>query len=80
MSLVTRLYLIARLRLHQSSLVERLHARVVQAQVGQATAEYALVILGAVAVAGLLVAWATQSRAVDRLFDLVVGRVVKAAR
>lgn len=69
------LSLLNRLRFRRASLVGRLHV-----QVGQATAEYALVILGAVAVAGLLVAWATQSRAVDRLFDLVVSRVVKAAR
>lgn len=66
---------INRLRSRPWRTVERLSI-----QVGQATAEYALVILGAVAVAGLLVAWATQSRAVDRLFDLVVSRVVKAAR
>lgn len=48
------------------------------AETAQATAEYALVILGAAAVAGLLVTWATQSGAIGRLFDGVVGRVLDA--
>jgi hypothetical protein len=42
---------------------------------GQTTAEYALVILGAAAVAGLLIAWATDSGAIGRLFDGVLRRV-----
>jgi hypothetical protein len=46
---------------------------------GQTTAEYALVLLGGVAVAGLLIAWATQSHAISRLFDVVVERIVRAA-
>jgi Flp pilus assembly pilin Flp len=46
---------------------------------GQTTAEYALVLLGAMAVGGLLIAWATQSHAVSRLFDVVVDRVVRTA-
>jgi hypothetical protein len=43
---------------------------------GQATAEYALVLLGAAAVALLLVAWATDSDAVGRLLDGVVDRIL----
>lgn len=43
---------------------------------GQATAEYALVILGAAAVAGLLLAWATKSHALSRLFDSVINAVM----
>lgn len=43
---------------------------------GQATAEYALVILGAAAVAGLLLAWATKSHALSRLFDSVIDAVM----
>ena len=36
---------------------------------GQTTAEYALVILGAAAVGTLLIAWATKSHAIGKLFD-----------
>lgn len=46
------------------------------AEAGQTTAEYALVILGAAAVATLLITWATKSHAVGRLFDTVIGKVV----
>lgn len=43
---------------------------------GQATAEYALVLLGAAAVALLLIGWATTTDQVSRLFDFVVDQVV----
>jgi Flp pilus assembly pilin Flp len=46
---------------------------------GQASAEYALVLLGAAAVALLVTAWATHTDAVKTLFDAVfkhlLGRV-----
>ncbi len=40
-------------------------------QAGQATSEYALVLLGAATVALMLLAWATKSGAIGRLFDAV---------
>jgi hypothetical protein len=43
---------------------------------GQTTAEYALVILGAAAVATALIAWATKSDAIKGLFDDVVGKLL----
>ncbi len=43
---------------------------------GQATAEYALVLLGAAAVALLLVAWATDTDAIGRLLDGVLRRIL----
>lgn len=43
---------------------------------GQTTAEYALVILGAAAIGTLLIAWATNSHAVGKLFDEVVGKIL----
>lgn len=43
---------------------------------GQTTAEYALVILAAAALATLVIAWATKTDAVDRLFDTVLERVL----
>ena len=49
----------------------------VRGEVGQTTAEYALVILGAAAVATLLITWATKSHAVGKLFDEVIGKVLQ---
>ena len=46
---------------------------------GQTTAEYALVILGAAALATMVIAWATHSNAVGRLFDAVLDRVLGSA-
>lgn len=43
---------------------------------GQTTAEYALVILGAAAIGTLLIAWATKSHAVGKLFDEVIGKIL----
>jgi Flp pilus assembly pilin Flp len=42
---------------------------------GQTTAEYALVLLGVAAVAGLLLAWANKSDAIGDLFDSVVAKI-----
>jgi Flp pilus assembly pilin Flp len=42
---------------------------------GQTTAEYALVILGAAAVASLLIAWA-KGGAIADLFDNVIKRII----
>lgn len=50
--------------------------RVVTGELGQTTAEYALVILGAAAVATLLITWATKSHAISKLFDTVLGKVL----
>jgi Flp pilus assembly pilin Flp len=43
---------------------------------GQTTAEYALVLLGAAAVALVLVAWATKSGKITQLFDSVIDHVL----
>lgn len=48
----------------------------IRGELGQTTAEYALVILGAAAVATLLITWATRSHAVGKLFDEVIDRVL----
>jgi hypothetical protein len=48
----------------------------VSGQAGQSTAEYALVILGAVAIATLLITWATGSHAISQLFDSVVEKIL----
>lgn len=46
---------------------------------GQSTVEYALVLLGAAAVALALVAWVTRTDAISRLFDVVIGHVLSSA-
>lgn len=42
---------------------------------GQTTAEYALVILGAAAIALLVVAWAAQTGKVSSLLDTIIDSV-----
>jgi Flp pilus assembly pilin Flp len=42
---------------------------------GQTSAEYALVLLGAAAIALLLVAWATKSDLIGKLFDAVINAI-----
>ncbi len=48
-------------------------------QRGQATAEYALVLLGAAAIALLLAAWAAKSGKIGQLFDAVVDQLIGKA-
>ena len=50
--------------------------RIERAELGQSTTEYALVMLAAAAVAGLVLAWATKTHAVSRLFDSIIGKVL----
>lgn len=45
-------------------------------ETGQASAEYALVLLGAAAVALLLVAWATKTDLIGKLLDGVLNNVL----
>ncbi len=49
--------------------------RIVTEESGQATAEYALVVVAAAAVAGTLIFWATNTGALSALFDAVIDRV-----
>jgi hypothetical protein len=60
-------------------LVARVRAwcsELVTGEAGQSTAEYALVILGAVAIATLLITWATGSHAISQLFDSVINKIL----
>ncbi|MSX01260.1 MAG: DUF4244 domain-containing protein, partial [Actinobacteria bacterium] len=47
---------------------------------GQSTVEYALLLLGAAAIALVLVAWVTKTDLIGRLFDTVVGRILNQAQ
>ncbi|MGB3411951.1 MAG: DUF4244 domain-containing protein [Microthrixaceae bacterium] len=45
-------------------------------QRGQSTVEYALLLLGAAAIAMLVVAWVAKTDMIGRLFEVVIGRIV----
>ena len=75
--LLTTAVLVDRLR---RRLDERLGRHPASAEAGQATAEYALVLLGAAAVALMLAAWAARSGAISDLFDAVVERLIGEVR
>ncbi len=78
LSILIRLFLTAAVLVDrlQRRLDARSRLRRSAAEAGQATAEYALVLLGAAAIALLLAAWAAKSGAIGRLFDAVVDQLV----
>ena len=51
----------------------------VRGQAGQSTVEYALVLLGAAALALLLLSWVTGSDVIGRLFETVFGGIIERA-
>ena len=59
--------------------LRRVRSRSLSLADGQATAEYALVLLGAAAIALLLAAWAVKSGKIAQLFDAVVGQLIDKA-
>ncbi len=63
------------LYVHLSTCLCALAARRRDDERGQASAEYALVLLGAAAVALLIVAWATKSDLVGKLLDAVMKAI-----
>jgi Flp pilus assembly pilin Flp len=58
----------------------RLARRVSRSERGQATAEYALVLLGAAAVAVLLMGWAAKSGKIGELLNAVFDTVTRKVR
>ncbi|MEO7572248.1 MAG: DUF4244 domain-containing protein [Acidimicrobiales bacterium] len=58
---------------------DRIRRRLVDDR-GQSTAEYALVLLGAAAVALLLVAWATKTDKITKLLNAVLDSVLGDAK
>jgi len=57
----------------------RLYGGVERREEGQATVEYALVVLAAAAIALLVIAWAARTGKIGQLFDLVFDRVLAGA-
>jgi hypothetical protein len=53
--------------------------RVRRAEDGQSTAEYALVMLAAAAIALVLLAWARSSGTLPAFFDRIIDRIVGSA-
>lgn len=52
--------------------------RLLEEESGQTTAEYALVILGAAAVAGALIAWAAGGKAIKDFFTKIFEKLTGA--
>lgn len=52
--------------------------RLLQDESAQTTAEYALVILGAAAIAGILISWAGSSGIIKKLFDGIFNKLINA--
>jgi Flp pilus assembly pilin Flp len=63
------------LYVHLSTYITALAGRSSGDERGQASAEYALVLLGAAAIALLIVAWATKSDLIGKLFDAVMKAI-----
>ena len=63
-------------RLRGATLSPTRPSRRMGGDLGQTTAEYGLVLLGAAGIAMLLVAWATKSGAIGDLFDTVMDSVI----
>ena len=57
----------------------RATARSSASELGQTTAEYALVLIGAAAIAVLLITWATKTDLIGTLFNWVMERVMGGA-
>jgi Flp pilus assembly pilin Flp len=64
------------LALHLYLSLSTLAHRVRRSERGQATAEYALVLLGAAAVALLVIGWATKTDLIGKLLDTVMNNVL----
>jgi hypothetical protein len=75
--LFTRLRQVAR-RKTNASLINGIEQR--SLEVGQASVEYALVLLGAALVATLLITWATSTDLIGGLFDYILGLVKGKAK
>jgi len=60
---------------HLTEVADAAARRPARDQRGQTSAEYALVLLGAAAIALLIVAWATKSDLIGKLFDTVVKAI-----
>ena len=69
------LHTLVTLQILALSAADRLRVRLARDD-GQSTAEYALVLLGAAAVALLLAAWATKSDKITKLLNSVLDRVL----
>ncbi|HXF58004.1 MAG TPA: DUF4244 domain-containing protein [Actinomycetota bacterium] len=66
-------------RLH-AWLLARSWTREGRSQAGQTTAEYALVILAAAAIAIVLIAWARSSGKLPAFFDRIIDQITNSAQ
>ncbi|HUQ64261.1 MAG TPA: DUF4244 domain-containing protein [Acidimicrobiales bacterium] len=75
LAMLIRLQLAATSALSHLTAVSEAAHRPQRDQRGQTSAEYALVLLGAAAIALLIVAWATKSDLIGKLFDTVLKAI-----
>jgi Flp pilus assembly pilin Flp len=76
LAIIIRLHLAATSALsYLTAVADAAARRPARDQQGQTSAEYALVLLGAAAVALLILAWATKSDLVGKLFDTVLKAI-----
>jgi hypothetical protein len=68
------------LYVHLSTRAGRLLHRRANTDRGQASAEYALVLLGAAAIALLVGGWATHTNKIGKLLDSVIGKLLDHVR
>jgi len=61
-----------------SNVLMSLFRRSERSEAGQSTAEYALVMLGAAAIAGLVLTWAKHTNLIGGLFNTVVHGLLSA--
>jgi hypothetical protein len=61
---------------HSLRAIERARAN---DEAGQTTAEYALVLVVAATLGGLVLTWAAKTHAIGKLFDVTIGKVVELA-
>ena len=66
-------------RIYHHVLRASLHATPPQREAGQATVEYALVVLAAATIALLVIAWAARTGKIGQLLDRVFDQVVAKA-
>ena len=77
LSIVQRIRFVVR-RIQSTPALSPTRTRTVE--VGQASVEYALVLLGAALVATLLITWATSTDLIGGLFDYILGLVKGKAK
>ena len=79
LSIIERIRFVVR-RIQSTPALSPTRTQTRSVEVGQASVEYALVLLGAALVATLLITWATSTDLIGGLFDYILGLVKGKAK